>query len=391
MGAKSSIHTQGGHGGYVSHNDRSQKTANSIFPENKNEIWNYQKEAFSMYRSELAARSEAYTKRTGQKLQAKAITHLSAVVNLNEHHTLQDVRKVAEYLEKTFDTKVFQIAVHRDEGHVNDMGEKIVNYHAHIEYMGLDTKGQSVRKKLTKSALTKLQSNTAELLGMERGRNYAKERAPRPKRLDTYDYKNKAEALQTQRQQSKRAKEQGKDLVRLKDVQNENKTMRAMLKERGASRNDYSQLEKTIRDLKARARARELSFKDLEIAQEELFKRLGRADIEKRYFEAKIANLEANTARLNIIIDLALDTLGIKERTKDGMDVVSDALKRQSSKKKITPEELLKHLKDKLSRSTDLARNKVFVSQITKLNKQIKAEKVQEKQKVRDKSKGREL
>jgi hypothetical protein len=279
--AKSSIHIATGHAGYLAHNDRSQKTVNTIFPQNQNEILNKRQEAFRMYKSELEKRSSAYKMRTGQGLQKRAITHLSAVLNLNKEHTLEDVSKVCEYLEKTFDTKVFQVAIHRDEGHIADDGSKEVNYHAHIEFMGLDTQGQSVRKKLTKSALSKLQTETAKLLNMERGKNYARERSPRPKRLDTHEYKAKAKALQEQRLALKKDKNKEREevLAKLKDVNEENKRLRAKLKEQGASREQYAELEETIRELKEGARRKDLTLKELETAQKEL---LGRLDISEQ-------------------------------------------------------------------------------------------------------------
>lgn len=188
MKAKSSIHIAKGSLGYLSHNDRTRATKNSIFSNEKNECTNDHKTALKIYRQELSKRAKAYSERTGKALHKNTVTHLSAIVNLNAHHSLDDVKKVADYLEETLGTKVFQIAVHRDEGHIEN-GEAKKNYHAHIEFIGLDANGASVRKKLDRKYLSTLQTKVAELLKMERGRNYIDERAPRPKRLDTYEYK----------------------------------------------------------------------------------------------------------------------------------------------------------------------------------------------------------
>ena len=149
--AQSSIHIEKGNAGFLSHNDRSRPTKNSIFFDEENEIKNTAKEAFKIYRNELEKRTEAYTARTKQKLQKKAVTHLSAIVNLNNNHTIKDLEPLINYLENSLDTKVFQVAIHRDEGHIDPETKKpIKNYHAHIEFMGLDNEGKSVRKKLTK-------------------------------------------------------------------------------------------------------------------------------------------------------------------------------------------------------------------------------------------------
>jgi len=262
--AKSSIHIEAGKEGYLAHNDRSQKTVNSIFDDEENEVWNSKKEGFELYRFELAARSEAYQKRTGQKLQKKAITHLSSIINLNQNHSLDDVKKVAKLLENKLDTKVFQIAIHRDEGHIEN-GKSIKNYHAHIEFLGLDSGGYSVRKKLTKKMLSTLQNEVAKTLQMERGINYAKERRKRPKRLDTYEYKA-------------HKKEESKAVLATQTLlKKEINTLKKQLQEQGAQREQYAQLEQLNRDLRLQIKAKDLTINDL---KEELATHYERYDSE---------------------------------------------------------------------------------------------------------------
>jgi len=191
---KSSIHIEAGKVGYLKHNTRERPTANRIF-DVPIEYDNDFKTAVALYRSELERRKEAYKARTGQKLQKSVITHLSAIMNLDERHTMEDVKKVAKLLEKTLGTKVFQIAIHRDEGWIDEeTGKKYVNYHAHLEFLGLDEQGRSIRRKLDKKYLSTLQTAVAKILDMPRGRNYIAERAERPVRLDTYAYKRYAKA-----------------------------------------------------------------------------------------------------------------------------------------------------------------------------------------------------
>jgi len=249
--AKSSIHIQSGNAGFLAHNSRERATKNSIFFDEKNECSHTQKEAFSIYRNELEKRSEAYTKRTKQKIQKKVITHLSAIVNLEQHHTLKDLQPLINYLEKTLDTKVFQVAIHRDEGYIDDNKNVKKNYHAHIEFLGLDSDGASVRKKLTKKYLSELQNETAKILKMERGTNYAKERKKRPKRLDTYDFKYFKE------------KEQVSRLAKQKELKEEIKRLREQLKQQHAKREDYAKLEQLNRNLKEKIKAKQLNVEDL--------------------------------------------------------------------------------------------------------------------------------
>ena len=253
--AQSSIHIEKGHAGFLTHNDRSRPTKNTIFFDEKNEIFNDSKTAFEIYRKELNKRSEAYTQKTKQKLQKNAITHLSAIVNLNANHSLEDLKPLISHLENELDTKVFQVAIHRDEGHIKtDTKEPIKNYHAHIEFMGLDSQGSSVRRKLTKKFLSDLQTKTAELLQMERGINYAKERKPRPKRLDTYDHKRAKELAE---------QELVPVLAKQKDLKAEITRLREELKEQGAVREDYAQLEQLNRELKEQIKAKDLTIEEL--------------------------------------------------------------------------------------------------------------------------------
>ena len=248
MSAKSSIHIEAGHAGFLAHNSREKSTKNSIFFDEKNEFDNTQKEAFEIYRTELSKRTEAYTKNTNRKLHKKTITHLSAIVNLNSTHTLRDLQPLINYLKKTLDTKVFQVAIHRDEGHISDDGKQIKNYHAHIEFLGLDSNGKSIRRKLTRKYLINLQTKTAELLKMERGINYTQERAKRPKRLDTYEFKaaKQAEAKAVKLTVSNLKKE-------IAELRNEliktNKDLEEKGKDKIYTQEDYQALNKLKKEL----------------------------------------------------------------------------------------------------------------------------------------------
>ena len=284
--AQSSIHIEAGNYSFLSHNDRSRSTVNSIFNDEKNEIDLDAKSAYEIYKNELQKRADAYQIRTNQKLQKRAITHLSAIINLNQNHTLDDVKKVTSYLEKTLDTKVFQIAIHRDEGHINDDNEPIKNYHAHIEFLGIDTNGRSVRKKLTRKYLSDLQTQVANLLNMERGINYAKEREPRPKRFGTYEEKEHKRRLAIARK---------KDRAKIKDLTQEIKILRAELKSSGATREQYAKLEQLNRDLKE-----QISDKDLTIAGLHMQISIIRADFEEilKSKDEEIDNMRSQISEL---------------------------------------------------------------------------------------------
>lgn len=253
MGNISSIHIKAGHIGEFFHNSREKDTKNSIFKENK-VIVNYSaKNALKFYKIDLKIKKERYKKRTKQNLQKKAITLLSAVVNIKPDTSLDDLKKLGKELEKKLGTKIYQIAIHRDEGHIDDAGNKIINEHAHILFSGLDENGKSIRRKLTKSMLRELQDLTAQTLQMQRGKS-AKE--TKRKRLDTYDYKEyarrKAQELKPILKENKELKLSKKELE--KNISNLRKEMIEFNKnreEKEFTKEDYQYLSKLKKELKA--------------------------------------------------------------------------------------------------------------------------------------------
>lgn len=300
----SSIHIQKASGGSVHHNSRENFSHSVVFTDEKNEVWNNAKDSFTIYRDELKIRSEAYSNSTGQKLQSRAVTQLSAVLNLEQHHTMKDLEPIKKYLEKEFDTKVYQMAIHRDEGKLKEKatGNYLVsgtdfflnpkdnnlyydkkytkplnlqdyeiekNYHAHIEMMGLKSNGKAIRQDMNKFKLSKLQDFVAESLQMERGKNYRIEKSS--KRLDTHEFKK---AKKIENNVLKSAKEHIKtktvSLAKAKELQEEIKQLRAELKENGATRADYAALEKTNKDLKAEIKNKTLTVDQLQQTIQEL-------------------------------------------------------------------------------------------------------------------------
>ncbi|HIP45173.1 MAG TPA: hypothetical protein EYG93_07600, partial [Sulfurospirillum arcachonense] len=289
--ATSSIHIGNGGDGYFGHNSREQETTNSIFKDEQNYCSCSKNEAFEIYRSELKIRSEKYTNRTGQKLQKNVITHLSAIVNFNKEHTEKDIKKVCDYLEKKYDTKVIQFSMHRDEGHISEDGEKIKNYHAHIEFLGLDSQGKSLKRNFHKKELSELQTEVAKLLNMERGKNFNKEfkefkngeRANMPtkaKRLDTYDYK------------AHKQEETKQTLAKQKDLKEIISKLRSDLREKKAVRADYANLEQLNKDFKAQIKAKELTIEELnskilDYQREQSKERLKSDDIQNKLKNAR--------------------------------------------------------------------------------------------------------
>ena len=101
--------------------------------------------------------------------------HWEAVINLNSHHTMEDLHKLREHFESKYKFICCAMTIHRDEGVLLDIeGEKVpkYNYHAHLNFITYANGGQQFR--LNKRQLADIQSEVAEVLGMERGKEFSK-------------------------------------------------------------------------------------------------------------------------------------------------------------------------------------------------------------------------
>jgi hypothetical protein len=125
-------------------------------------------QALSEFNSLVKERSEIYTKSTGQKLQKKTRLLYSAVINLEEYHSLKDIEPIIAYIEKSLDTKVIQASCHHDEGHISkEDGQPHRNNHNHLEIFGLNSQGRGIAKSLNREFLTNLQEVVSKQLNME--------------------------------------------------------------------------------------------------------------------------------------------------------------------------------------------------------------------------------
>ncbi|WP_199763848.1 coiled-coil domain-containing protein [Helicobacter bizzozeronii] len=96
----------------------------------------------------------------------------SAVVNIKPETTMQDLEKLATHFKTKYGFQCFQIAIHRDEGHIDDEGKEQINQHAHLEFVTLDENtGKSLFRKeyISNKVLSQIQTETADILGMQRG------------------------------------------------------------------------------------------------------------------------------------------------------------------------------------------------------------------------------
>ena len=269
--AKSSINILKNCAGF-SHNDRSEKKQPEYFLpvefRKENEFDRNGIEAQKLLDTYIKEAKENYKKETGQKFQGRVL-NFEAVVNLNQNHTMEDLKKLNENIEKEFGFRAVQTAIHRDEGHIKD-GRPIYNYHAHIVFCNLDKNGKTLLKNMTKSDLSKLQDLVSDNLQMERGKP-AKETGAKHKHHTVYRAEKEKEHLENENKSLKmeltasvsQCESLKQELVKAKELQELNKELREQLKEQGAKREDYAKLEALNKELKEKIKSKELTNEQL--------------------------------------------------------------------------------------------------------------------------------
>ncbi|PPZ90923.1 hypothetical protein C3729_10915 [Cloacibacterium normanense] len=149
------------------------------------EIHNFRKKSFDYIRKDLTPKNEywmeqkiadrllkieAFCKeKSGRKLQKNAMPVREAVVVIKENTSMQDLHNLSKRLEDELKIRVFQIAIHKDEGHYDkDTKEWKPNYHAHLvaDWQDLET-GKTLKHQ--SFHYSKMQDLASECLGMERG------------------------------------------------------------------------------------------------------------------------------------------------------------------------------------------------------------------------------
>ncbi len=149
------------------------------------EVHNFRKKSFSYIRQDLSKNNEYWSidsiskrkekveiyckEKSGRKLQKNAMPIREAVVVTKENTTMLDLHNLSKKLEEELGIKVFQIAIHKDEGHYDKVtNEWKPNLHAHLvaDWQNLDT-GKTLKHQ--RSHYSRMQDLAAECLGMNRG------------------------------------------------------------------------------------------------------------------------------------------------------------------------------------------------------------------------------
>lgn len=196
--AKSSINFQKASAHWEKHNAREDEPSYLLPPKFRkaNYFWRAEQSPQEIFKAELSKCSKGKRPRFEN-------SHWEAVLNLNANHNEKDVERVAKYIAKTLNIIPVAIAIHRDEGHLNERERPVYNYHAHLNFITVKDGRQNWRKEYIKpETLRQLQTEVAELLGMERGKD---KRETQVERLSAKQFK--AAAKQTEAQSKAQRKE----------------------------------------------------------------------------------------------------------------------------------------------------------------------------------------
>jgi len=185
----SSIHIEKSSASALIHNHRVFKIDYAIDDKNKNEYRSF----YSINEMEKKARLD-YQKFSYRNRALPKNTNLikEAIVNLNENHTMEDLIKLKNALEKRFGFKIMDISIHNDEGHENI--QKRYNHHAHIMLLNYNFETHKTMG-LKRKDLVEMQNLVADTLEMERPKKRGKDKV---KRLNTFEYKRMKEEQSVQ-------------------------------------------------------------------------------------------------------------------------------------------------------------------------------------------------
>lgn len=210
MGQISSINFKKSNAIQTYHNDRDLPPSYLIEREKKDriEVNRNHEEALKLKNQIIQEAIQTYTEKFNRKFIATSY-EWSAVCNIKPDSKMEDLEKLAKHFEEKYGFQCYQIAIHRDEGHIDEEGNKVINHHAHMEFVTLNKEnGRSMFRKplITPKTLREIQTETAEILQMQRGED---KRISKRKRIEPRKY---AQMKEEERKNLKKEKEKYKEL-----------------------------------------------------------------------------------------------------------------------------------------------------------------------------------
>ena len=168
------------------HNERKVKL-DYVYPEHSHKNDSWKSESISSRSVEI---KKLYHEQIGQEMQSTANPIREAVVLIKADTEVHHLQELGRRIQEEFGPTLFQIHIHRDEGHLDEQRKFVPNLHAHLVFDWQDKRKGLTRKKwvnrkgikmeveastyarsfrLGKIDMAKIQTLTAEVLGMERG------------------------------------------------------------------------------------------------------------------------------------------------------------------------------------------------------------------------------
>ena len=342
---------------------------------------------------------QKYTENTRQKFQAKSF-EWSAVVNIKPDTTMQDLENLAKHFNDKYGFQCYQIAIHRDEGHKNTKGEIEINQHAHMEFITLDKETGKQNFKMrdfSKQKMREIQTEVAEILQMERGKDKrltgAKRIEPRKyAQLKEQEKKVVKEATQDLKKQLEK-KEQNLEAVKLskKEIKEQFEAFRKENIGQGLAKEFFKKLSEDKKKLLAEPTCTQEQLdayfielrKSNTTKEKRLFGEKEVIDYEKIIQEQQqtISDLNAKNDNLKQIANKTIEF--IDQKVKIDLNAKFDLLKQQNE---IQLNEQLKKRKNELEYELIQEKNQVTISRINlehQINRTVEAEK-KAKQKEQD-------
>ncbi|MDK8323873.1 MAG: mobilization protein [Campylobacter ureolyticus] len=342
---------------------------------------------------------QKYTENTRQKFQAKSF-EWSAVVNIKPDTTMQDLENLAKHFNDKYGFQCYQIAIHRDEGHKNTKGEIEINQHAHMEFITLDKETGKQNFKMrdfSKQKMREIQTEVAEILQMERGKDKRLTGAKRiePRKYAQLKEQEKAAIKETKIKVAKQIKELKTELeaeiLSKKEIKEQFEAFRKENIGQGLAKEFFQKLSEDKKKLLAEPTCTQeqldayfIELRESNTTKEKrLFGEKKVIDYEKIIQEQQqtISDLNAKNEDLKQITQKSIQTIDLN--VKNDLNAKFDLLQQQNE---IQLNEELKKRKNELEYELIQEKNQVTISRINlehQIDRTVEAEK-KAKQKEQD-------
>lgn len=342
-------------------------------------------EALALKEKMISEAKEAYErnrKGRARKFQATAY-EWSAVCNLTNAHTMQDLENLAQKIHDKYGFQCYQISIHRDEGYLIDKKTrarlvstknfwldnktgiyykdraktqilakndaelslnyiKEINYHAHLEFITLDERtGKNRQADLNRAKLRELQTLVANELKMERG---VDRRESKTKRIKPREYGERiavAHNLTLKVEQNKQFNAELKENLANKDILLEKyrAEREAMKNSNEAIQSDYSKIKQLNEELQKQIKAQELTIENMNKKFAELQEELRKEREKREKAENDRARLAAELESKNAQNRAVADTKAAAPVQQKSAEVTHSAKKEQNILDKLSSDE----------------------------------------------------